>query len=577
MKNFIYSAGLILIISLVGCNGDDDGIEPEVITKPESVIFKIQKDEDTNEDYQINPFDHAPMTAGIEFSLTSEEENVKVAATVTIKGQKGAPDFTKEYSLEPDSENNQWLPIIGMYNGNNTVDVALKTGADSTVFSQTYTIAISIPTEGLGKAAEAQISGNFAGDEMIFAQYNISERGQDFTGIIYDLSGNIRWYSDIPNSFMQFVLNSRIYVGYKGERINRLGVYDFMGNQVEDWELPGWEDVHHDLIANELGNLVMTVSKDDESPVEQHLIELNPNSRQDNKVVNGMDLSLIFPNVDELFPDLPRGELGGNRLDHVHNNSLSSYKRGGQTVYLCGSQRSGIAAIDQNGFPQWYLFPRNVQYKDFNDSESEARMPAAGNFPRLDYDEPPSYKTLLVKPVDDNGELINDTEVTDEGKVKPGVKFVYPFRQHGARVIDYDNNSVTFLVLDNGLFRGFETHTTTASSRAVCYKVTFPEDTSEAYGGKVQQIWSTDMEFFSPFLGQSYKTPSGNYIFTFGSIGSRALTTGDTFNYNNSSDTEMKTVIVEFNSSGKEQGRLTIPTTNQSFGVGTYRAERIKL
>ena len=540
------------------------------------VTFEIQKDGDTNEDYQINPFDHAPMTAGIEFSLTSEEENVKVTAEITIKGQKGSSDFTKEYSFEPDSVNNQWLPIIGMYDGSNTVDVALKTGADSTVFSQTYNIAISVPAGGLGKAPEAQISGNFAGDEMIFTQYNISESGQDFTGIVYDLNGNIRWYSDIPSSFMQFVLNNRIYVGYKGERINRLGVYDFMGNRVEDWELPGWEDIHHDLLINELGNIVMTVSKDDESPVEQHLIELNPNSRQDNKVVNSIDLSLIFPNVDELFPDLPQGELGGNRLDNVHNNSLSSYKKSGQTIYLCGSQRSGIAAVDQNGFPQWYLFPRNVQYKNFNDPTSEARMPAAGNFPNLDYVEAPSYEKLLVRPVDNNGDLIADTEVIDEGKVKSGVDFIYPFRQHGARVIDYDNNSVTFLVLDNGLFRSFETNTTMASSRAVCYKVTFA-DASEAYGGTVQQIWSTDMEFFSPLLGQSHKTPSGNYIFTFGSIGSRALTTGDTFNYNNSSDTEMKTVIVEFDSSGKEQGRLTIPTTNQSFGVGTYRAERIKL
>ena len=572
MKKYTY---LIISILLIACNKDNPPV-PKVddgeTTESEVINFTIEKDKTTGKDYAINPFDYAPMTAGIKFLLTSKEET-KVTIVVTIKGQKNSPDFVKKYTFNSDSVNNQWLPIIGMYDGDNVVDIIVKSKSDNTIFNKTYNIAISIPTEGMGKATQAQITGSFEGNEMIFTLYNTSATTQVFKGIVYDLKGNIRWYSAIPNSYMQFVLNDRLYVGYKGEKINRLGVYNFLGKQEKDWELPGWEDIHHDLLTNELGNLIVTVSKDDNSPVEEHLIEFNPNSNQSNKIVNSIDLSKIFPNVDELFPDLPQGQLGGTRLDNVHNNSVSYYKKDGKAIYICSSQRSGIAAVDQNGFPQWYFFPKNVQYVDFNDSTSGKRLPAGGSFPELDYSEPPSYEKLLVKPIDNNGQLITDTEVINEGKVKEGVDFVYPFRQHGARVIDYNSSSVTFVVLDNGLFRGFETHKNNATSRAVCYKVTFSD---ESYGGTIQQLWSTNMEFFSPFLGQSHKTPVGNYIFTFGAIGSTFFV-GDNSDYKNSSDTEKKTVIVELNSSGQEQGRLTIPTTNESFGVGAYRAERIDL
>ena len=141
-------------------------------------------------------------------------------------------------------------------------------------------------------------------------------------------------------------------------------------------------------------------------------------------------------------------------------------------------------------------------------------------------------------------------------------------------MIAYDDASVTFIVLDNALFQGFESNRTDAFSRAVCYRVTFP-DGNELYGGTVQQLWSADMEFYSPFLGSSYKTSSGNYIFTFGTIGTTFGTTGENYSYINSSDTEKRSVIIELNASGEEQGRLTVPTVNELFGAGVYRAERI--
>ena len=84
------------------------------------------------------------------------------------------------------------------------------------------------------------------------------------------------------------------------------------------------------------------------------------------------------------------------------------------------------------------------------------------------------------------------------------------------------------------------------------------------------------MDFFSPFLGDSRKTQSG-YIFTFGSIGSTALSVGDGFDYRNELDSEMRSVIIELDNNGKEVARLIIPSTDQGLGVGTYRAQRINL
>jgi len=562
----------LLLLIFVACE-DKKSNENENIS---SANFDIEINENTGENYYINPFDVAPMTAGINFRYTDEMENSSISATVSIKSPKNQIDFVKEYSFNPDTSK-QWLPIVGMFEGENEVHIAVEEKQSQNVLHDTtYTIKLDLLDSDIGRANEAYMSGDFPGDEMIFVLYNTSVARVRFTGIVYDSDGNIRWYSAIPGSFMQFVIDDLLYVGFKGEKINSLEVYDFFGRKIKEWDLPGYEDIHHDIIKNEMGNLVLTVSKDDSSPVEDRLIELNPNSIQANKIVNSVDLSVIFPNVDELFGDLPQLQIGGTREDHVHNNSVSFYKRNGQTVFICSSQRSGIAAVDENGYAHWYFFPKNVQYSNFDDTTSSERLPAFGSFPSVDYTDPPSYSKLLVNPINSDGSYIIDPEIVNYGKVKTDNEFIYPFRQHGARVIEYGENYVTFLVLDNALFQGFEKYRNDAYSRAVCYKVTF-ENSNQIYGGNIRQLWSTEMDFFSPFLGDSRKTPNGNYIFTFGSIGSTALSTGDGFEYRNDLDSELRSVIIELDNAGKELGRLVIPSTDQGLGVGSYRAERINL
>ena len=418
-----------MFLLLPGCKKDDDPITEE----KKDPVFIIQPDEDTGKDYVMDPFSHAPMTAGIEF-LTKGEDRISITATVIVKGQKNSSDLERQYSFEGNTVNTQWIPIVGMYaNSENIVQVTVKE-QDNIIHDETYNIPLpEIEESVIGRASEAEITGTFAGDEMIFLLYNISPMNVAFRGIIYDKQGNIRWYSNIPNSYLQFVIDGRLHVGFKGEKINGLEVYDFLGQEKENWKLEGWEDIHHDIIANPSGNLIITVSKADGSPVEQHLVELNPNSRQENKIVNSIDLSDIFPNVDNLFVDLPRAQLGGTREDVVHNNSVSFYQKDGQIVYICGSQRSGIAAIDGSGFPVWYFFPKNVQYSTFDDPKSEKRLPASGNFPPLDYTVPPSYSNLLLDPVDENGNMISDMEVVNQGKVKDNVDFVYPYRHTGLK------------------------------------------------------------------------------------------------------------------------------------------------
>ncbi len=579
-KATLFYVALLIFFILYGCEKDK-----ETNTGLSKDNINVLTDEESGEHYVINPFDYAPMTAGIEF-MPETDLQWTVTATVTVEGQKNSPDFVKEYSFEADTNETYWIPIVGMYAGTeNIVKVLIKNQSNNDILHDAkYTITLpEIPEEDVGSAAlAATITGNFAGDEMILVLPNVSSTlgVNTFRPIVYDKQGNIRYYNTIPNAYMQIVLNNQLYVGFKGEKINHLSVYNFLGQELYDWELSGWENIHHDIIENTLGNLVITINKDDDSPVEQHLVEFNPSSNQTNQIVNAIDLSNTFPNVDELFMDLPQGDFANGLEDIVHNNFVSYYERDGQTIYLCSSQRSGIAAVDQSGFPQWYFFPKGVQYSVFNDTTSAERLPASGSFPHLDYSANPTYANLLVDPVDQNENLITDKEITYEGKVKSNVDFIFPFRQHGVNVIDYDDNSVTFTVLDNSMFRGFESNSTNATSRAVCFKVTFDQDgrdestsssadVNEYFGGTVQQLWSTEMDFYAPFLGTSYPTPSGNYIFTFGTIGVSFITTGDGYSFTNSSDTEEKTVIVELDNSGNETGRLTIPKS------GTYRAERI--
>ncbi len=561
--------------------------------KDREVVFTLIKNTQTNTDYFINPFKYAPMAVGIHFELSSKKKT-DVIATVLIKGHN-TPDLVKSYTFTSTPEiQKYWLPILGLYMGKVTiVQIDIKSKDTNILFSNNYEIYLPKTEDyyiDIGKAEQTKVIGEFEGDDMIFVQYNSNPSGVVFRGIVYDKYGNIRWYSKIPNGAHHFIIDTKLYTGLKSDRNEHILVHNFLAKRLEDWKFEGYRNLHHDLVKQVDSHFILTFDNQDSFPNEQHIVEINPNEQAKNKVINCINTGNIFPNVDNLFPNLPEDidstSLSIKAKDPIHINSISSYEKNGKTVYVCSSQRSGIAALDEDGVPHWYLFPKGIQYKIFNDKYSGQRLPSDTNFVAFNYSTLPSYQKLLLDPIDKNNLPIKDSKIIDEGQVKKDVDFIYPFRQHGAKVVEYNQDSMTMIVLDNAAFQSFKLYDTLASSYAVCYRVFFDNNPidehdpsnkeEEFYGGKIKQLWRYKLNAFSPFMGSSSISASGNYLFCFGTIGSKKRTTGNGYDYNNINDIEGKTIVIELDRNGIEKARLIIETTDQRpLKIGAYRAQKI--
>ena len=68
-----------------------------------SANFNININENNGENYYVNPFDVAPMVAGINFLYTDQVESSGIEATVSIKSTKNQIEFIKEYSFKSGS------------------------------------------------------------------------------------------------------------------------------------------------------------------------------------------------------------------------------------------------------------------------------------------------------------------------------------------------------------------------------------------------------------------------------------------------------------------------------------------
>lgn len=506
---------------------------------------------------ELNPYNLTPLVAFLNIEIN---ESFDVNITIIAK-DKNDKDLSVNLHYDYINNSNFKIPIIGLYpNHTNEVIFELKDNFNKTILThkeyiKTKNVPSYFPNINIQKINDI--------NRFIFVNWIPSDYDNfNSIGILYDLNGNVRWYSEFNNdSNIIEIKNNSIFVFPNGNGI--LKKFDFTGKKKNTWDLEifGYTRPHHDIFIKENGNFLILVSKINETLINNHLIEIEPKKEI---LINEWDLRDFFPNINDLF-DYSKN-ISNNILkkqfliDLIHPNAVYYDKR--DDSIIVSSQRSGILKIDNLNNLKWFLTFHMITLEN-----NSFRKPI--NF--INDSKYWNYNEFLLQPIDKNNKFILDDNVLD-GLINHK-NFSWPFRPHKPIILKNGN----LLIHDNGIFRNFNKNISFLNlsndsifSRAVEYKVNEKNKT-------IKQIWSYELNKYkginlalSPITGDVDELDNGNRLITFGSIGS-------SFIYGDNYTGFKGAVIVEVNPKNNEElFKLTLERKNDNIGnvpTSVYRAE----
>ncbi|HNW83757.1 MAG TPA: aryl-sulfate sulfotransferase [bacterium] len=483
-----------------------------------------------------------PLSAEIEVDTKGVSK-----VTVSIKDIfEGAAPFVREYDLR-DLQGIVNIPVYGLFPGIENTVVFSAFDSDGILGDE---IEAKIVTNALPMDFPAVSSTGFIDSGWTMVNWLRTPRSRpEMNAIAVDEAGRIRWYTDFfhPVIFPVVIKDGSIFCG-DGAAI--LYQYDFMGYEINRIDVSqfGYTEIHHDIFIKDDGNFLIGVSKIDDPWIEDRIIEINP---AENTLVNEWDLKDIFPDVCDLYNDIPLtdpDEEKGTTNDPVHNNSI--FYDSSDNTLIVGSQRSGIAKITYDNEIVWFFAPHITNFIDdsnkdgYSDSlvdgySSSNLLSAAGDFKRsgyvdsrfpmgaiedrAKYPEDFSYSKYLLTPVDFSGNAITNENILKG--FENHNSFVWPARAHSSILLKNGN----LMMFDNGLARNFsfppisQTH----YSRAAEFEII--EDV-DGKGGTVRQVWEHVINEsplwygMSPLVSNVSELDNGNILIASGAIGTSVMT-----------------------------------------------------
>ena len=393
-----------------------------------------------------DPYQTAPLTALLIFDTP---ENSQISIHVPGKTPTSGVDFTfAGYQRYHE------IPVYGLYAATlNHVTISLKTqngeSAQTEVDLQTEPLPVYMQVFQVDKANPDKYSPGF----------NFSFTAQK---PVFDMNGNVRWYSEQKNSFRVFVRlqNGRFLFTYS--------VADLEGNLIMEQDLLGkiytiyhiTDGIHHDIFELPAGNLLITSSDLRSDTIEDYIIEVD---RSSGHILRSFDLKNY---LDEFRP---RG-IGLPENDWLHLNSIV-YDPTDDTIIISSRAQSAVIKMTYPGMQiKWILGP--------HDNWSA------------------KYQPYLLTPV--------------------GEKFEWPWSQHHATLYGPNipgDNFIDILLFDNGLYRSFDSASTNLPSewysRVVHYRIDEASMT-------VEQVWEYGKErgsaIFSGSGDSAYLLSNGNVL-----------------------------------------------------------------
>jgi len=486
-----------------------------------------------------NPSGNIPLSASVKIIL-KEAAKIKVYVA-DIK--EGVAPFSREYAPSGDAEEYS-VPVLGLFpDKKNLVAVMVFDTDNSLIGKKTF----EITTEALPKDfPTVKMEGTIDSGWTIVNYLRTPRSRPEMSEIAIDELGRIRWYTDFPFS-NAFPLTLKDNTFYTSDGENTLYKFDFMGYELGKWDITehGFTKIHHEIFIKDDGNIILGVSKTDDSWIEDRMIEINPET---NQLRGTWNLTKIFPDICDLHYDMPLSaadDPAGKTNNPIHHNA--AWYQSDDDSIIVGSQTSGIAKITHSGYLKWFLAPHITAYIDDADNDgvsdslvdgynaadpttmvgdfkgdkyTEDRMPIDGK-PHEDYSQLDwRYPEFLLTPVDSEGKTITDNEILMG--FANHKDFVWPSREHNPTILKNGN----LLIFDNGLARNFTYPPVSQNhySRAVEFEIT--SDETDGYGGTVKQVWeyiiNEDPLWYGLGLivGSASELENGNRLIVSGSIGS---------------------------------------------------------
>ena len=424
---------MLTILSLIACGDNEDDDKPgaarevdiqELLQEPISI--------------QLNPYELTPLSA-----LLSVNTQSSASLEVTVQG-----DYPSTIETDHFATSHQ-IGVHGLYpDKNNAIVVKVSTengnyGYD-TLYIQTDPLPATFPEIEIAAMDESRMEPGWNLIELSIGGQGIFR----FNPVIFDPSGQIRWYMNLD--FIEGWIGpfERLNNGnWLWSYNNRTYEYDMLGQEIRNWELWPYSQ-HHDQVEKPDGNLIIAVNKSDEPTALDHIIELD---RQSGGTVREWDLREVM--------DVDRFDFVWNSFDWAHVNSV--WYDDETDGLVISARHQGIAKVDMDNNLEWLIAP----HQGWN---------LAGiNGDGLD------TRDYLLTAVDANGNPY--PESVQQGSEDAVDGFSWPWGQHA--VMTLDNGHI--FCFDNGTNKNFGANAT--YSRAVEYAIDLEAMT-------VNQVWQYGKE-----------------------------------------------------------------------------------
>ncbi len=456
-----------------------DGSAMSIPSKGGSLSFIIK-------DVTLNPSGYNPLAALVEVELPTFGR-----VKVTVHGKNGTVGTITH--LCSSQTPHQSVPVFGLYaDYENKVDLAF-TDKDG---RERGTTQITIRTGPLVVQDLPEI-------QVTKALYDRMEPGINFVNYpgasmvdvsmpyMVDDEGEVRWILLLKASpdLGKVSISTGLFRTPKGtliagdQQLQRIVEFDMFGNLLRQWDLQhlGYT-FHHDISIAANGNFLITVTKpgaklsNGQPRVMDHIIELDTAS---GSLVKEWDLANIVDSSRYLKPDgITPPAFSQSPNNWAHNNAVSEI---GNDL-LASMRYQGIISFSHSGALQWIISPHKYWSE--------------------------KYKPYLLSPVDENGNLITDSDVIN-GDASTDA-FDWSWGPHDPVTLSNDR----ILVFDNGYNRSWKPNALTVNnnySRVVEYKIDRVKMT-------VQQVWSYGKErgpqcFSQALSGVELLPNTGNILF----------------------------------------------------------------
>jgi len=506
----------------VGSTEQISSVTPNDFSKP--IVYTVIAGDGSKQEYTVAIFSEM-LTYTIDNVIVNPYSRSALSAIITVSASLpfsvhtnvlGMDGPTSDISFKNDSLKFQHqVPVYGLYFSNdyinagwagNKVVVTLK--GENTM---TYTDTVTIETMAKpGWFPNLATTGSAMNDGALFAfLYNKWGHGNTISTMISDRYGKFRgfWYieNEEDNMFpLTFLKNGNLI--YSVPQRSAIYETDFLGKIINIWDIPGeFQGSHHDICeipsGSKEGNLLVTVSQTDARVpydvqnrrfIEDHIIELD---RKTGALLTTWNLRDCLQVGRSIMPTYIRNiSLNPLEFDWCHNNGLA-FDPTDNTIII-STFHHGFAKLDWSNNLKWILAPHGG-------------WGVNGRGESLD--------KYLLKAADQQGILYSDS-------VQLGYKsitgFEWPWVNHSPSVRNEQGNLVLTCMV-NGASKNFKTMPFfEISSWGAEYVINEKAMT-------VKQGWTYGREkgvpLFSVTAGQATRLKEGNYLLTFGSIGSAFL------------------------------------------------------